>query len=40
VGPVTAEVTAASAERLALAPGEAVVASFKATAARLVPLRD
>jgi molybdate transport system ATP-binding protein len=40
VGPLTAEVTAASAERLALAPGEAVVASFKATAARLVPLRD
>jgi molybdate transport system ATP-binding protein len=40
VGPVTAEVTAASAERLALAPGESVVASFKATAARLVPLRD
>jgi molybdopterin-binding protein len=40
VGPLTAEVTAASAERLGLAPGEAVVASFKATAARLVPLRD
>jgi molybdate transport system ATP-binding protein len=40
VGPLTAEVTAASAERLRLAPGEAVVASFKATAARLVPLRD
>jgi molybdate transport system ATP-binding protein len=40
VGPLTAEVTAASAERLGLAPGAAVVASFKATAARLVPLRD
>jgi molybdate transport system ATP-binding protein len=40
VGPLTAEVTAASAERLRLAPGEPVVASFKATAARLVPLPD
>ena len=38
VGPLTAEVTAASAERLALAEGELVVASFKATATRLVPL--
>ena len=38
VGPLTAEVTAASAERLGLAEGEPVVASFKATAARLVPL--
>jgi molybdate transport system ATP-binding protein len=38
VGPVTAELTAASAERLRLAPGEVVVASFKATATRLVPL--
>jgi molybdate transport system ATP-binding protein len=38
VGPLTAEVTAASAERLALAEGEPVVASFKATATRLVPL--
>jgi molybdate transport system ATP-binding protein len=38
VGPLTAEVTAASAERLALAEGEPVVASFKATACRLVPL--
>lgn len=37
VGELTAEVTAASAERLALAPGEVVVASFKATATRLVP---
>jgi molybdate transport system ATP-binding protein len=38
VGPLTAEVTAASAQRLGLAEGEPVVASFKATAARLVPL--
>jgi molybdate transport system ATP-binding protein len=38
VGPLTAEITAASAERLALAEGEPVVASFKATATRLVPL--
>jgi molybdate transport system ATP-binding protein len=38
VGPLTAEVTAASAERLQLREGEPVVASFKATAARLVPL--
>jgi molybdate transport system ATP-binding protein len=37
VGALTAEVTAASAERLALAPGEPVVASFKATATRLLP---
>jgi molybdopterin-binding protein len=38
VGPLTAEITAASAERLRLAEGEPVVASFKATATRLVPL--
>ena len=38
VGPLTAEITAASAERLALREGESVVASFKATASRLVPL--
>jgi molybdate transport system ATP-binding protein len=38
VGPLTAEVTASSAERLGLAEGDAVVASFKATATRLVPL--
>jgi ABC-type sulfate/molybdate transport systems ATPase subunit len=38
VGPVTAEVTAASAERLELAPGGAAVASFKATGTRLLPL--
>ena len=34
---LTAEITAASAERLELRPGEAVVASFKATQARLLP---
>ncbi len=38
VGPLTAELTAASAERLGLRTGEVVVASFKATATRLVPL--
>ena len=38
VGPLTAEITAASAERLSLREGEPVVASFKATASRLVPL--
>jgi molybdate transport system ATP-binding protein len=38
VGPLTAEVTAASAERLGLAEGEPVVAAFKATASRLLPL--
>ena len=38
VGPLTAEITTGSAERLELREGEPVVASFKATAARLVPL--
>ena len=38
VGPRVAEVTTASVERLALREGEPVVASFKATAARLLPL--
>jgi len=38
VGHLTAEVTAASAERLGLRQGDVVVASFKATATRLVPL--
>ena len=38
VGPLTAEVTAAAARELGLAPGVTVVASFKATGARLVPL--
>ena len=37
VGDLTAEVTTASAERLGLAPGRRVVASFKATATRLLP---
>jgi molybdate transport system ATP-binding protein len=37
---LTAEITAASAERLALAPGEVVVASFKATQARLISEAD
>jgi molybdate transport system ATP-binding protein len=37
VGALTAEVTAASAERLGLAPGEEVVISFKATGTRLLP---
>ena len=36
IGPVTAEVTAQSAERLGLREGEVVVASFKATGARLL----
>ena len=38
VGPVTAEVTAASLARLGISPGDAVVATFKATATRLLPL--
>jgi molybdate transport system ATP-binding protein len=38
IGPVTAEVTAASAERLGLQEGQAAYASFKATGTRLVPL--
>ena len=38
VGPLTAEITAPSAERLRLREGESVVASFKATGARLVAL--
>jgi molybdate transport system ATP-binding protein len=37
IGPVTAEVTEASVERLGLALGSRVVASFKATGTRLVP---
>jgi ABC-type sulfate/molybdate transport systems ATPase subunit len=40
VGALVGEVTAASAERLGLERGQVVVASFKATGARLVPLRD
>jgi molybdate transport system ATP-binding protein len=38
VGPLTAEVTEASAERLELTVGSRVYASFKATGTRLVPL--
>ena len=38
IGPLAAEVTAGSAERLGLHEGEPVVASFKATASRLLPL--
>lgn len=38
IGPITAEVTAQSAERLGLAEGDVVVASFKATGARLLPV--
>jgi molybdate transport system ATP-binding protein len=37
VGPLVAEVTTVSSERLGLAPGAVVTASFKATAARLFP---
>jgi len=38
VGPLTAEITAASGDRLGLREGEPAVASFKATGTRLVPL--
>ena len=38
IGPITAEVTAQSVERLGLREGEIVVASFKATGARLLPI--
>jgi molybdate transport system ATP-binding protein len=38
VGPLTAEITAESAARLALQPGDEVVASFKASGTRLIPL--
>jgi molybdate transport system ATP-binding protein len=37
VGPLTAEVTTASADRLGLAPGEHVIATFKAAGTRLLP---
>jgi ABC-type sulfate/molybdate transport systems ATPase subunit len=40
VGPLVGEVTSTSAERLGLERGQVVIASFKATGARLVPLRD
>jgi molybdate transport system ATP-binding protein len=39
VGPVTAEITQASAERLGVAEGEPLVVSFKATATRLISER-
>jgi molybdate transport system ATP-binding protein len=39
VGPISAEVTALSAEQLGLRRGDEVHATFKATATRLVPLR-
>ena len=39
VGLLSAELTALSAEQLSLRPGDAVHATFKATATRLVPLR-
>jgi ABC-type sulfate/molybdate transport systems ATPase subunit len=38
IGPITAEVTAASAEKLELALGGTALATFKATGTRLVPL--
>jgi ABC-type sulfate/molybdate transport systems ATPase subunit len=38
IGPVTAEVTASSAERLELSRGGVAYATFKATGTRLVPL--
>ena len=38
IGPVTAEVTASSAERLGLARGGVAYATFKATGTRLVPV--
>jgi molybdate transport system ATP-binding protein len=38
VGPLTAEITAESAARLGLEPGDEVVASFKASGTRLIPL--
>ena len=38
IGPLTAEITARSAERMSLREGEVVVASFKATGARLLQI--
>ena len=38
IGSLTAEVTAASVERLGLEPGQRAVASFKATGTRLMPV--
>jgi molybdopterin-binding protein len=38
IGPITAEVTASSADKLELARGGTAYATFKATGTRLVPL--
>jgi molybdopterin-binding protein len=38
VGPITAEVTASSADKLELARGGSAFATFKATGTRLIPL--
>src|SRR5215218_2950225 len=38
LGPVTAEITASSAERLGVAPGMPLVATFKAAGVRILPL--
>ena len=40
VGPIVAEITGASARRLELTEGDLVIASFKATAARLLPASE
>ena len=40
VGPLTAEITGASAERLGLVVGEPIVATFKATATRLISVGE
>lgn len=40
IGPIIAEITEASAQRLGLRVGESVVALFKATTTRLIPLRS
>ena len=39
-GPLTAEITAESSERLALKTGDTVTASFKSTAVKTIPLTD
>jgi molybdate transport system ATP-binding protein len=39
IGPLTAEITAESSERLGLTPGVAVTASFKSTAIGTIPLQ-
>ena len=40
IGALTAEITRESAERLGAVEGQQLVASFKATATRLVPMRS